>query len=240
MALSPYIDEQTLTTAIKNNVPLNKQGTLTQIITTNTYSVEDGLYHYEIIATGGTNNYPVASATAASATTVAGIRFSGTEGTATFDITPTGEGFSYIARPISEFYGPVETAVVTGVTGAVRAGSPGIGAGIQFDGAVFWNKVENVVDANKTMDYLQQRVGHGGDSHYLTLFYTDGTSYAFENGGDVYEALYGITYTGTPDYSGFDYIDLTATTALMSLSKRIKKLYGSVNGQTKLIYQETA
>lgn len=151
-------------------------------------------------------------------------------------IVPTIVEYRYEAKTVDKIYGPVETTVVTGVTGAVRAGSPGIGAGIQFDGAVFWNKVENVVDSNKTMDYLQQRVGHGGDSHYLTLFYTDGTSYAFENGGDVYEALYGITYTGTPDYSGFDYIDLTATTALMSLSKRIKKLYGSVNGQARMIY----
>ena len=145
-----------------------------------------------------------------------------------------------VTKEIAKLYGPVTTTIVTGVSGTIRSGSAGIGAGIQFDGAVFWDKVKNVVDTSKTMDYLQQQVSHGGDSYYLTLFYTDETSYAFENGGDVDTNLYGITYTGTPQYSGLDYIDLTTTTTTGTVTKEIQKLYGSVNGQTKLVYQSSA
>lgn len=141
-----------------------------------------------------------------------------------------------LSKKIQKMYGPVETAVVTGVTGTVRAGSPGIGAGIQFDGAVFYNYVKNTIDLTKTPDYLSMHVGRFGGTYTLTLYYTDGTSYAFENGSyKIDPSLYGITWTDTPVYTGDDYIDLTATTALVSLSKEIKKLYGSVNGQAKLL-----
>lgn len=142
------------------------------------------------------------------------------------------------SKLVRKLYGSVETAVVTGVTGTVRAGSPGIGAGIAFDGEVFYNYVKNTIDLTKTLDYLLMHVGRFGETYTLTLYYSDGTFYAFENGSSQIDpGLYGITWTEEPQYTGDDYIDLTATTVLMSLSKEIKKLYGSVNGQTKLVYQ---
>ena len=142
------------------------------------------------------------------------------------------------ATRVSEFYGPVETAVVAGVTGVVRAGSPGINSGITFDGEAFYNYVKNTIDLTKTLDYLLMHVGRFGETYTLTLYYSDGTFYAFENGSSQIDpGLYGITWTEEPQYTGDDYIDLTDTTVLMSFSKRIKKIYGSANGQAKIIHQ---
>lgn len=176
-------------------------------------------------------------------------------GTDYIDLTPTlGPSGVYSANRVIEFYGSAnsqaqritklygsaEGPILTGVTGTIRAGSPGISAGMQFDSTVFWNKVKNVIDISKTMDYLQQFVGHGGDSHTLTLFYTDGTSYAFENGAYVYENLYGITYRGSSDYAGFDYIDLTPTYTTGNVAKLIHQGFGHFPYYGHIVYYTDA
>lgn len=238
MALSPYINEQTLTIAIKNNVPLNKQGTLTQIIATNTYSVEEGLYYYKIMATDGTNDYPVASATAASATTVAGVRFSGTEGTATFDITPTGEGFSYIARPISEFYGSIngEAKLANKIYGSAEGTTTTVSGEVtsgdivsSFDGGVFWNRAASALTIGELGSLRITKPVRNTPAYSVQAISTTSESQSLLTGADVATmAEYGIFITDTTAYRTTT-ISTTVTHTTENVSKLIHQGFGHVD-----------
>lgn len=126
-----------------------------------------------------------------------------------------------------KLYGPVEETIITGISGEVRNTSVGYGA-ITFNGTIFLNKVKSELDMSKTVDYLLMVSSHKGDSQTLTLYYTDGTSYVFENGAYVVAQLYGIDWTRDHQYNGNDYIDLTETVIMETQSKQISKLYGPV------------
>lgn len=131
------------------------------------------------------------------------------------------------AELANKVYGPVNETVLSGVTGTVREGSSGISSGIAFDGEVFYNYVKNTIDLTKIPDYLLMHVGRFGETYTLTLYYSDGTSYAFENGSyKIDPNLYGITWTEEPQYTGNDYIDLTPVYATNSVAKLIHQGFG--------------
>lgn len=134
------------------------------------------------------------------------------------------------AQRVTKLYGSVNETVLSEVTGTVRAGSSGISAGIAFDGEVFYNYVKNTIDLTKIPDYLFMHVGRFGETYTLTLYYSDGTFYAFENGSDrINPNLYGITWTEEPQYTGNDYIDLTPVYATNSVAKLIHQGFGHLN-----------
>lgn len=243
MALSPYINEIILTASIESVVPLNAQGILTQVIATSTYDLDSGTHIYTVKVTDGVLQYQVGRKQAASASTCVGISFNGRDGTATFDITPTAEGYTYKATSITDFYGSVnsdatlankiygsaEVDVVSDVTGEIRAG--GIGNVTAFDADTFWSSKSSMVDKNKTPLYLWIAADSTQGSRGIVLErirYSDGTYRNLRTAtmttlATVQTAFArdGITLGSMTD--GGDYIDLTPT-------------YEKEN-QTRLIYQ---
>ena len=170
MALSPYINETVLTASIESVVPISAQGTLTQIVATSEYDIEAGRYIYRVKATGGGNEYQIGQKSAISASTCVGVSFSGREGTATFDITPTAEGYTYKATSITDFYGSVnsKSKLATKIYGSVPTsqslksltGTPHGWSGASGSGP----RIDSF-DADKTIATLQSE-------HPTALLYT--------------------------------------------------------------------
>lgn len=85
-------------------------------------------------------------------------------------------------------------------------------------------------------------IGRGGvgdaNSRYRNLSFSDGTStQTIASGIERTElATYGITATLQASDTN-DYIDLTPITTTTTVTKEITKLYASVNGQAKLVFQ---
>lgn len=136
------------------------------------------------------------------------------------------------AKQIKKLYASVSQQVNM-YTGTIRQGSAGDFTA--FDGSVF-SYHPDILAIQGTISYVFGRsdAERGG---YLRAVLTDTTTISLF---DYYEtsktfAEYGITCTGETESVG--YIDLTATQTTANLSKEVKKLYGSVGGQTKLIYE---
>lgn len=132
-------------------------------------------------------------------------------------------------KKIEKLYGSVPTQVNT------YSGEPRVAGTATFDASIF-NANPTIKAIQGTISYLQFRDDAGRvylrafltDSTQLTLFDSEGTPGTFEEYGITQHVLDQVCY-----------IDLTATTTTQNLTKLVKKLYGSVNGQTKLIFDNS-
>lgn len=144
-------------------------------------------------------------------------------------------------KEIIKLYGPIDQQITTGVTGTIRAGSTQITA---FDADVFFAAASPDLDLTKTLSHIQVSMSKKGTvyTHRLQVYYSDSTSYTFFNhssDGTMADFLaYGITATEPTGAGATGYIDLTPITTTITVAKKITKLYGSVNGQTKLIFSD--
>lgn len=129
-------------------------------------------------------------------------------------------------KEIKKLYGSVAQQVT------VYSGEPRTQGDATFDASVF-NANPDIKAIQGTISYLQGK--HDADRVYLYAYLTDSSEVMLF---DDLEGVYGdfADYGITPMTYRVFYIDLTATTETQNLTKKIKKLYGSVNGQTKLIY----
>lgn len=156
-------------------------------------------------------------------------------------IPATYEAAAYKTKQITKLYGPIAQQITTGVTGTIRAGSTQVTA---FDADVFFAAASPDLDLTKTLSYIQVNMVKKGTVyvHDLRVYYSDGTYYQFfyhSSDGTMADFLaYGITATEPTGTSTTDYIDLTPITTTITVTKKITKLYGSVNGQTKLIFSD--
>lgn len=138
------------------------------------------------------------------------------------------------SKKIIKLYGSANG--VNGVSGEIRAG--GIGNVTAFDGEIFWEKQRTRLNST-AIDYIDVRYAASflGNYFFIYVYYTDGTSeqqiYSTNIGANL-KTNCGITVT-SPYTLGHDYIDITLFYG--NVTKEITKLYGSVNGETKLIYQ---
>lgn len=260
MALSPYINETVLTASIESVVPLDAQGILTQVIATSTYDLGSGTHIYTVKVTDGVLQYQVGRKQAASASTCVGISFNGRDGTATFNITPTAEGYTYKAAPITNFYGSVnsetkmankiygsvEQNVLSGVTGEIRNTSQSYGH-LVFNAGDFFSQVESLIDLTKTPETLELVTSHHGDRSFLTLNYQEGGSYSF---GDIDIGFGQPTSDGfglywapgfSPDYAyNTDYIDLTPIYSTGMRTKLIHQGFGHFPYYGQIVYYTDA
>lgn len=139
-------------------------------------------------------------------------------------------------KEIIKLYG--STSGVAGVTGEIRSG--GAGNIATFDGEVFWEKAR--IELNSfNVSYLKIQYSNGefGWVFKMDVSFSDGTTeqtLVDELALQDPLAPYGITVVDNKT-SGDDYIDLTTFTGLVSTE--ITKLYGSFNGQTKLVFQNS-
>ena len=135
-------------------------------------------------------------------------------------------------------YGPIEE--LTSISGTIRSGGEGnISA---FDGTTFLAKLKSssytkgyeYADGEYgKIDYLRVYVVSG--PYYMIAFHTENDK-TRNNGYGMHAsslANWGITAIQNPSIGVGDYIDVS--TVYSPKSKQIKKLYGSVNGQTKEI-----
>ena len=134
-----------------------------------------------------------------------------------------------LTKEIKKLYGSVAQQVT------VYSGEPRTQGDATFDASVF-NANPDVKAIQGTISYLQAR--NDADRVYLYAYLTDSSEVVFFDDyiptyGDF--ADYGITNLVLDKTV---YIDLIAITETQNLTKEIKKLYGSVNGQTKLIYEK--
>lgn len=137
-------------------------------------------------------------------------------------------------KKVKKLYGSVEREMASSVTGEVRQGYASDHF-VSFDGSTFLNNTF----ASPYFKVLQAVYYTSSDTVDIHIYYSDGTS-ATRLTGLPYSALadYGITmdsYFATN--GGIVYIDLTPTITTQNVSKEIVKLYGSVNGVTKLVYE---
>lgn len=145
-----------------------------------------------------------------------------------------------LSKEIKKMYGPVTSHDLTAVTGVIRTGATQVTA---FNGATFVSAAASQLNKLKTVDYLAVVMAKKSNvQHRLYVHYTDGTSQNFFTAGSLADyTTYGITaseYTG--ETSVTDYIDLTPTYTNVSIAKKIVKIYGSVNGSAKLIYEDNS
>ena len=155
---------------------------------------------------------------------------------------------------VAKLYGSI--GELTSLTGTIRNGGSGnISA---FDGAMFLAKMKSMSQTEgfefadseyDELDYLIVFVT--GGPYYMIRFHTKNGKTRSNGYGMGASGLagWGITAIDVSSASGSDYIDLTTNYVYKSKkieklygsvndqTKEIKKLYGSVNGQTKLIYQ---
>lgn len=133
---------------------------------------------------------------------------------------------------VNKTYGPVEgVGPVVSVTGVIR---PGYGNVTAFDGDVFWEAAEPLLDSSKTVKFIEVR--HANVPGYkVMVYYTDGTLTLITQSYESAEQLlaYGITAIDNPDSGTADYIDLTPVYG--SGAKQIIDLYGSASGQTQRV-----
>lgn len=142
------------------------------------------------------------------------------------DFTSTTETRA-LAREVKKLYGSVPTQVNT------YSGEPRVAGTATFDASIF-NANSTIKGIQGTISYLQFK--DDADRVYLYAYLTDTTQIVLLDSEGVPGTFeeYGITQH-VLDQVG--YIDLTATTATQNLTKQIKKLYGSVNGETKVVYE---
>lgn len=144
------------------------------------------------------------------------------------------------ARAINIFYGGVAIRSLDSVTGVIREGGAGIVTG--FDPITFVNAVEGKIDNSKTLKYIQtvkyeSTYPTHPNTFILIVVYTNNSLITLETYASR-ETIsdYGITTKITND-GGADQIDLTPVYSTTYEARKIAKLYGSVNGETKLIHQ---
>lgn len=127
-----------------------------------------------------------------------------------------------------KLYGPAETQTLVGVSGSIRTGSTNVTA---FANDVFFAAAKTSIDTSKTVSYLRVYLTDktGSWSGILDLYYTDDTHVTLSgsNGQTPDLSTYGITVASMQQRT-IDYIDLTPITTTTNVSKKIKKLYGSV------------
>lgn len=142
-------------------------------------------------------------------------------------------------KQITKLYGGVSSRTLDSVTGTIRTPSNGVITG--FNATTFVANIPSATgyEADKTLSYVE--VYLSGDTGRITawLVYTDNTRNQFYS--DIEPSVfYGISVNAfASDDPVTDYLDLTPVYITASLSKEIVKLYGSVNGQTKLIYKSS-
>ena len=141
-----------------------------------------------------------------------------------------------LSKEIKKLYGSVPQTVVTSVTGTTRSG--GTGNVTAFDADTFWAAASSSL-ASTAVSYIKVISQGGLGAYNLDVYYSDGssTTHLEHTVSSGVLATYGITAV-SPSSVGQDYIDMVVTTEQQDASKKIIKLYGSVNGQTKLIYEE--
>ena len=141
-------------------------------------------------------------------------------------------------------YGSVEQ--VTSLSGIIRSG--GVGNLTQFSGSQFWAQLPSSTKAlAETFSYAA--VTQNGNMYYLNLYDTNGTRIWNKSSlAPIEVSTYGFYVKLSGFTAGTDYVDLTPIYgnrskkvnklygSVNSQTKKITKLYGSVNGQTKLIY----
>lgn len=144
------------------------------------------------------------------------------------------------ARAINILYGGVTIRSLDSVTGVIREGGAGIVTG--FDPITFVNAVEGKIDNSKTLKYIQtvkyeSTYPTHPNTFILIVVYTNNSLITLETYASR-ETIsdYGITTKITND-GGADQIDLTPVYSTTYEARKITKLYGSVNGETKLIHQ---
>lgn len=253
MALSPYINETVLTASIESVVPLNAQGILTQVIATSTYDLESGAHIYTVKVTDGVLQYQVGRKQAISASTCVGVSFSGRDGTATFDITPTAEGYTYKAASITNFYGsvnsdatlankiygPVESTIVEG---EIQAGGDGVVE--SFNNITFTEKVKNnsgfwqSLESTTDPVYLQVRRTGQADNYWLDMYSYGHFNYTLNTGTASLMAQYGVNILASPAAGGTDYIQINEVTGYSA--KLIHQGFGHIDyGQSGNEYGHT-
>lgn len=142
-------------------------------------------------------------------------------------------------KQITKLYGGVSSRTLDSVTGTIRTPSNGIITG--FNATTFVANIPSSsgYEVDKTLSYVE--VGSGGDTGIITIWlnYTDSTRNQVYRGVEP-SLVYGISIDPfASDDPVTDYLDLTPVYTTASLSKEVVKLYGSVNGQTKLIYESS-
>ena len=144
-----------------------------------------------------------------------------------------------IAKTIKKIYGGVQERHLDSVTGVIAPGGAGYVTG--FIPTIFVNAVEGKINNSKTLKFVQTvRYEDGGihaNTFLLLVAYTDFTYHYLEEYVPRSTITdYGII-TDEVLYGGTERIDLTPVYSTPNVAKEITKLYGSVGGDTKLIYQ---
>lgn len=141
---------------------------------------------------------------------------------------------------IHDLYGGIAVRSLDSVTGVIREGGAGIVTG--FNPATFVSAVEGKIDNSKTLkDIHVTKYDYSHPTHpntfILLVSYTDNSVLTLEEfvSREVISS-YGVT-TKITNTGGADNIDLTPVYSTTYEARKITKLYGSVNGETKLIHQ---
>lgn len=227
-------------------------------VTVGSVSGNSATIDYSTVADGGFYDKTIQYSTDGGTTWQTGATVTGgsaQSGSFTIDNLPSGENAVLVRTnttsgadsPITvtitiqtngKLYGSV--GELTNLTGVIRSG--GSGNISSFDGATFLAKMKSMSqtegfefadDEYGELDYL--RVFVTGGPYYMIQFHTKNGKTRSNGYGMGASGLagWGITAIDVSSASGSDYIDLTTNYA--HKSKRIVKLYGSVNGQTKRI-----
>lgn len=146
-------------------------------------------------------------------------------------------------KTIRRLYGKATGA--TGVTGTIDSGVGFAGNVTAFDGDTFWEAAREKIYLfkNNGGEYPSEvaivcdSLGAGQYIYFVVLVSPFSGQYIEVFNTTDALALkndYGITVTNS--LVGYDYVSLSYTQGPTAI--RIRKLYGSVNGQTKLIFQD--
>lgn len=164
--------------------------------------------------------------------------------TSTVTMTPI---YEEISKQVKKLYGSVRQ--ITSLTTATSTGT--LLDTLSVDNTTLLNKI-------KSTSTLTRAIKNGGSVRDITingtysnnvylyradLFYNNGSSLqnlwigSSSSMGNLatYLAEWGVTFTNTSGTTGTARVSITGSYS--NRAKEIKKLYGSVNGQTKLIYQ---
>lgn len=198
-------------------------------------SAASGTFTISGLSAGTTYNIQTRVTTTAGSTTGDTVQVTTTAPVTTANLYGSVNGNT---KKVIKLYGPVLQTIPTGVTGTIRSG--GVGNVTAFDGDTFWAQASPILNS-KALDYLRVRCdgGSGTTSYRVDAYFTDGTAYQSVVGWDTSSVIadYGITVLSS-GAEGSDYIDLTVVTSQVQATKRIAKLYGSVNGSAKLVYED--
>lgn len=212
----------------KYNMTLSYQldgGSLTTVTTLTGSGTKAGTFTVSGLAAGSTHTITAALTTSAGEVVSNTITFTTEAASVAFYGSVNGQ-----AKKVEKLYGPVEQQV------NVYTGTPRDPSRVTFDSSVF--------NAHPAIQALQGTIAYlvffdETDYSEMTAVMTDSSQVTLVNSATWPTPPYSIHEFGVTQYP-IDvtcYIDLTATTETRSVAKEITKLYGSVNGQTKLIYE---